>query len=372
MSLLLDALKKAGQGPQHEAGEQETLPAAAGLTLEEHSGTKPSHAAHAQPRPDAARKAGEKMFTAKTAPFRGRIQLGIIPTALIGGAIFAAAYGGYLWYQIRPHHPAVRPQPAPVRQPTNSPAPPPLTLAPTTEPTAPGMPATEPLDTPEPQEAAPAAITAPEPAPERFQPRQRIRIENRKQPNRIDPILTSAYQAYQQGDFATARQQYVAALKQDPNNRDALLGIAALARQNGQDAIAAQYYRHVLELNPRDPEAYAGMASLGNDDSPSAESRLKLLLAQQPQSGTLNFTLGNLYAGQQRWPEAQRAYFNAYNLQPDNADYAFNLAVSLDHLGQGKAAANYYQRALQLGSTSATAGFDRAQVQQRLNALKAP
>ena len=185
-------------------------------------------------------------------------------------------------------------------------------------------------------------------------------------------MLASAYQSYQQGDFAAAQQQYVAALKQDPNNRDALLGIAALARQQGQDAIAAQYYRHVLELNPRDPEAYAGMAALGNDDSPSEESRLKLLLAQQPQSAALNFTLGNLYAGQQRWPEAQQAYFNAYNLQPDNADYAFNLAVSLDHLGQDKAAANYYQRALQLGSSSAMAGFDRAQVQQRLNALRAP
>ena len=370
MSLLLDALKKAGQGPQQNAGEQETPRTASELTLEEHPGTRQPKTTQANPRPDAARLAGKKMFTAKTASIRGKIQLGIIPTALIGGTIFAAAYGGYLWYQLRPHHQAVRSHPAPVHQPANSPEPP-LTLA--TEPAAPDTSAAEPLNTPEPQEAAPATITAPEPAPERFQPRQRIRIENQQQTNRIDPILTSAYQAYQQGDLATAQQQYVAALKQDPNNRDALLGIAALAQQQGQDAIAAQYYRHVLELNPRDPEAYAGMAALGgNNDSPDAESRLKLLLAQQPQSAALNFTLGNLYAGQQRWPEAQQAYFNAYNLQPDNADYAFNLAVSLDHMGQGKAAADYYQRALQLGKSSTTTGFDRAQVQQRLNALKAP
>jgi Tfp pilus assembly protein PilF len=379
MSLLLDALKKAGQnGPQQEGGKQETSRTMPELTLEEHPGGGKAHATQTEPRPDAARLAGKKMFTAKTAPIRGRIQLGIVPITLIGGAVFAAAYGSYLWYQITPHRPAVRPHPVPVHQPAPPPSPPapPLAPAPTAEPAPADTPITEPeaSTAPErtPQASAPAAIAAKEPAPERFQPRQRIRIENHQQTSRIDPILSSAYQAYQQGDFAAAQQQYVNALKQDPNNRDALLGIAALARQQGHNAIAEQYYQHVLALNPRDPEAYAGMSALNNDDSPGEESRLKLLLAQQPQSGTLNFTLGNLYAGQQRWPEAQQAYFNAFNLQPDNADYAFNLAVSLDHMGQSKAAAEYYQRALQLGSTSATAGFDRAQVQQRLDALRTP
>ena len=198
-----------------------------------------------------------------------------------------------------------------------------------------------------------------------------IRIHTRRQQNSIDPVLSSAYQSYRQGDFAAAKREYVAALRQNPRNRDALLGIAAVAQQQGQDAIAAQYYQHVLTLDPRDPVAHAGLAALRKDDSPSEESRLKTLLAQQPQSAALNFALGNLYAGQQRWSAAEQAYFNAYNLQPDSADYALNLAVSLDHLGQASAAAEYYQRALQLGATSRNTGFDRKQVQQRLDALKA-
>lgn len=365
MSLLLDALKK-----QRDTAEQPGT--AAGLTPEDPSKAKSS----ARPRTEAARNAGKNLFAAKTTPVRGRIQLGIIPIALIGGTVFASAYGVYLWYELTPHHSAaVRPAPPPHQA---APAPshpaPPLALTPL------AAPAEQPAEsTAHSQQAAPAAarpevahvaVEADEPAP--AMPEQRIHIENHQQSNSIDPLLSSAYQSYQQGDFATAQQQYVAALQQDPNNRDALLGIAALARQQGQDAIAAQYYRHILALDPRDPAAYAGMAALSNDDSPNAESRIKLLLAQQPQSATLNFALGNLYAGKQRWPEAQQAYFNAYNLQPGNADYAFNLAVSLDHLGQGKAAAEYYQRALQLGGTSETAGFDRKQVQQRLNALKAP
>jgi len=358
MSLLLDALKKAGQDRQHNAAGQQAPRTAA---------------AHARPKAEAARDVGRKLFAAKKiAPVLGRIQLGIIPIALIGGTVLATAYGAYLWYELTPHRPATRPVPPPHQTaPPPSPPAPPLTLTPPAVPEQPAESAA-PQEQTAPPEAAHAAIVADEPTPARTMPEQRIRIENHQQSNSIDPILASAYQSYQQGDFAAAQQQYVAALKQDPNNRDALLGIAALSRQQGQDAIAAQYYQHILALDPRDPAAYAGMAALGNDDSPNQESRLKMLLSQQPQSATLNFALGNLYAGKQRWPEAQQAYFNAYNLQPGNADYAFNLAVSLDHLGQGKAAAEYYQRALQLGSTSKTAGFDRTQVQQRLNALRAP
>ena len=47
------------------------------------------------------------------------------------------------------------------------------------------------------------------------------------------------------------------------------------------------------------------------------------------------------------WPDAQQAYFRAYSSVPDNADYAFNLAVGLDRLSQRKLALSYYQRALE-------------------------
>jgi Tfp pilus assembly protein PilF len=36
----------------------------------------------------------------------------------------------------------------------------------------------------------------------------------------------------------------------------------------------------------------------------------------------------------------------AYARDPDNADYLFNVAVSLDHLRQNKLAAQYYRMAL--------------------------
>ena len=66
--------------------------------------------------------------------------------------------------------------------------------------------------------------------------------------------------------------------------------------------------------------------------------------------------------------DAQQAYFNAYTHESGNADYVYNLAVSLDHLGQRRAAMDYYQKALSLADKRTT-GFTSIQVQQRLQAL---
>jgi tetratricopeptide (TPR) repeat protein len=72
------------------------------------------------------------------------------------------------------------------------------------------------------------------------------------------------------------------------------------------------------------------------------------MLAENPGAHVLNFTLGNQFAQQGRWAEAQQEYFRAYAAEPDNPDFAYNLAVSLDHLRQPSLALQYYQRAITL------------------------
>ena len=201
-----------------------------------------------------------------------------------------------------------------------------------------------------------------------------IRIEHSHESDTVDPMLLTAWQAYRNGDFDTASQQYSEVLRKNVQNnnspnRDALLGMAAIAQQRSQDAVAAQYYSQLLTLDPRDPDAHAGMTSLlGATGTAGTESRLKLLLAQRPETAALHFALGNHYAEQSRWGDAEPAYFSACELESDNAQFAYNLAVSLDHLGQGKLAAQHYRRALQLDSVGNTS-FDHAQTQLRLDEL---
>jgi uncharacterized protein HemY len=121
---------------------------------------------------------------------------------------------------------------------------------------------------------------------------------------------------------------------------------------------------------PDHPRAWAGVADLaGTGEIAAMESRLHGLLASRP-AAPLHFALGNLLAREARWPEAQESYFNAVTAAPANADYAFNLAVALDHLGKRGAAASYYGRALELARDGRPVQFDASSAGTRLATLQ--
>lgn len=187
-----------------------------------------------------------------------------------------------------------------------------------------------------------------------------IRIEPR-QAEFLDPLLSDAYRAYRSGKLDAAQQLYSEMLAKDAHNTDALLGLAVIAQQRGDELLAARYCTRVLTLDPRNAVANAGMSALSTDEHD--ESHLKTLLDEQNDSAALHFALGNHYSGQSRWGEAQQSYFSAYTLEPDNAQFAFNLAISLDHLGQDRLAAQHYRHALQLDQTGE---LDHSQIERRL------
>ena len=185
----------------------------------------------------------------------------------------------------------------------------------------------------------------------------------------ITPDLTRAYEALLAGDIAQARTLYLQVLDADPRNIDALLGLGAIASKEVRVEEAVGYYQRVLELEPRNVYAQAGLiAIMGGADPAGSETRLRQLIAREP-SAFLYFTLGNLYADQGQWPGAQQAYFQAYQSQPDNPDYAFNLAVGLEHLGQTRQALDYYRKALDLSFRKGRANFDQNLVIQRVGQL---
>jgi tetratricopeptide (TPR) repeat protein len=192
----------------------------------------------------------------------------------------------------------------------------------------------------------------------------------------VNSTLQSAWNALQAGELQTATLLYEEVLAELPNDRDALIGLASIQLRNGQAAEARQSYARLLTLNPQDPYARAGLlqASQATSD-PAHETELKNLLQRYPELPPLHFALGNFYAGQQRWSEAQGAYFDALlhanrdSATPVSPDYAFNLAVSLEQLQQPEAALNYYSQALEL-SRSSPAGFDLSLLQSRLGTLQ--
>lgn len=361
MSLLLDALRKSGEKQ------------GSGLMLED---VPPPHAVSAPSETSASRSAGEALFAAKKKKGTTmRWNLGLVPTTLLICSVIGAAYGYYVWLEIQPpknqrvaQRKAAPPAaPAPAFE-TRAMAP----LVPLIPPAAPETVAPPPQSRQTLLTARNEDFDAPRLKPRASAPRSQspagVTFQRKVEADNVTPALIDAWQAYQRGDYVAAEQGYQQVLAQDAHNRDALLGLAAVAQQRGQDESAQTYYRRLLVIDPRDAAAQAALSAYAPEGEVNNESRLKQLLTAQPRSAALHFALGNLYAGQSNWAEAQQSYFNAWTLEPSNAQFAYNLAVSLDHLGQGKIAAQHYQQALQL-DVSGNSGFDRAQAQRRLNEL---
>ncbi len=189
----------------------------------------------------------------------------------------------------------------------------------------------------------------------------------------VNGLAMTGYEAYQAGHLEAAKSAYDRLLRADPWNQDALQGLAAIAMRENRTNDAEALYGRILEGNPRDPTALAGLMGLrsqrGQGDPVSTEGRIKFLLSTQPESPALQFALGNQYARQSRWSEAQQAYFQALAGDPANPDYLFNLAVSLDQLHQVKLAGFYYRQAL-TAAENRQAAFNREQAEIRLKELQ--
>lgn len=406
MSLLMDALKRAETAKQEAARAQfgiaPSTPAEPGLSLEPISGeatgaaTNPlpdlaSHIAAVdadlastplaqgtkansqtqakepvtlQPTEQSTRDSVRNAFAAKqptavSQPSRLPLWLAIGTLGIAGIGI-----GGYVWYQLNAMNRGTLASntayipPPPAAQPA-----PPAAAAPTLPPVAqPTRPDETVLFAPR-RELPPAR-----PALSDAEAPSAIRL-TRTRPE-VDPGLSHGQASLQRGEIELARRDFEQVVQRDPNNTDALLALAAIAQRQGRPTDAEALRQRAWIANPSDPAAQAAAlsGSAAEADPQSTESRLKSLLSAQPESAALNFALGNLYARQNRWPEAQQVYFNAVAADGDNPDYLFNLAVSLDHLRQPRLAGQHYRMALEAAARR-PAAFDRARVEKRLSEL---
>ena len=352
---------------------------------------RPTSAAEAR-RPQAERaaaqdkSAAQNLFAAKQAynpPVRKAFAIAIGTVTVLS----ICGIGGYFWWQLQPKTslvanraplpPAATPAPAAMPPAAVPPAP---TIA-----AGPAAPPADALSSPLP--APPAArnndedeaarVTAKDSAQTRraraapaAEPDPDSPVRVTKVPLKVDPALLRGFDAFNRGDLELAQLEYERAQKSDPRNTDALHGLAAVAVRQGRHDQADLLYRRIVEANPQDTAAMSALINSRTQIDPgAAESRLKSLSAAQPELAAPQFALGNLYARNGRWNEAQQAYFSAYGAEQDNPDILYNLAISLEHLRQNKLAAQYYTLAI-AAAQSRPAGFDRTQAMARLQALQ--
>ncbi|MBL8521161.1 MAG: tetratricopeptide repeat protein [Betaproteobacteria bacterium] len=343
----------------------------------------------------AQREQVRNAFAAKASPSAGRPRKWLAPVLAVG--LVAVGGGGwYVWTEIqRLSKPMVAQAPRP------APAPPPAAVvtppatagaepasAPTASPTGevkaePGLP---PLLPPPPPEAPKAAaVQAAAAASRHLSEAEKVAkailgAAPKAEPPlalkpstvaevRVNPHVAAAYAALQSGDLRRAASEYDRAVAEAPLNVDAHLGRATVAARSGDRSTAVRHYQEVLTIDPRNTYALSGLLALRPDrGADRQEEELRSLLAQNPEASALHFALGNLLAGQRRWQEAQQAFFDAWRAEPERADYAYNLAISLDQLKQPSLARDYYAKALSLARTGG-AQFDPAPVIRRLAEL---
>ncbi len=345
-------------------------------------------------------QAAQNIFNAKDAAADTGSKKGIlIWSGLVILLIVIAGFGSYVWLQMaaftpRPVASHARPGPlAPLPAPAS-----PLAPAPPGAPQVPGTaaPVESFVPTQQPTSAIPAppgstAAPAPEDAhkapargdraPDAMAALLRessasggaappVRLAPSRETPRVAPDVSRGYRDLAEGDLAAARRSYGTALLSDPTSLDALLGMATVEARGGNRYAAATYYGKALAVDPRNATAQAGLAALQQDLNPDGlETHVRAQIAQNPQSAPLHFALGNVMAAQSRWNEAQVEYFEAFRLEPASADFAYNLAVSLDHLKQPRLAAEYYARAVEASRSQATQ-FDPAAAARRLAQIK--
>jgi tetratricopeptide (TPR) repeat protein len=372
MSLLLKALKQA------EQGQGKTASASPDLDLEPLAETPFSvRREWVQPH--------DSTVESPMQPSRPRggfslPQLGLVPTTALLALLIALGYGTYVYLAINQptlmapslaHTQAqldtqntrqplpLPPQPAALDPQAGQPAASPEPKAASPRPVS--APARKPVPTPPPASPDPASVGKAGVVPSAAQAMPTLQ----RDAARTD--LDAAYQAYQAGRLDEAKSLYGKMADRD-RNPDALLGLAAIAMVQGHQAESIRLYQRVISIDPRNTVAQAALIdALGTTDSTAAESRLKNQIQQSP-TPYLYYTLGNLYADQKRWSDAESAYFEAFRREPSNGDYAFNLAISLDHLQQYDAALRHYETALSLAGLGSQ--FSRSQAQARIQQLK--
>ena len=202
---------------------------------------------------------------------------------------------------------------------------------------------------------------------------ERVIIHHKSKQAGISDLISRAYEALQTDQIAQADQLYRLALAENPEQRDALLGAAATSTSLGNYEDAISLYRQRLSIDPSDTYARAGLLALASNASTRDEvsQEVDAMLRDNPDSAHLHFLKGVGLAAELDWQNAQTAFYDAYRLSNDNPDYAYNLAISLDHLNQSGLARAYYERALAL-SVTRKPNFDLAAAQQRISELTRP
>ncbi len=180
----------------------------------------------------------------------------------------------------------------------------------------------------------------------------------------------AAYAALQAGNAEAAMDLYMDVLIEEPDNQFALFGLASTLQRMGWLGEARATYEELLAIDPNNRGALTNMMALIAQEAPDqALANLQRLYEINPGFSPIPAQIGLLYADIGDYGEAVRNLSLAIDMEPDNMNYVYNLAIIHDRLGQHTEAQALYERVIEF-SEYRDVSVPVAAIRERVSYLK--
>ncbi len=174
-----------------------------------------------------------------------------------------------------------------------------------------------------------------------------LNVEVKSGNNNLVKDKKNAYDALNLGMYESAISYYKKVIENNPNDKNALFGLATSYHKAKQYDKAKNAY---LNLIKRDKNYFPAINNyiilVTERNADDAIPKLTELWKKNPYYPGIPAQIANLYYKKNNLQKAAEYYLQAINIDPDNLEYKYNVAVILEKMGEAKLAARYYKSLL--------------------------
>jgi tetratricopeptide (TPR) repeat protein len=193
-----------------------------------------------------------------------------------------------------------------------------------------------------------------------------MKVEVKSQAKADLKTMRDAYDALQSGQVESAIEYYKKANLENPSNNKILFGLATAYHIAGQRSDAKATYKKIIKNDPSFLQAINNyIVIVGEEGGERAIKELQNLMSKNPKYALIPAQIGAIYFKSKDYEKAAQYYSMAVNLDYNNNDYKYNLAITFDKLGAFARARNLYGELIEKAFQGDAQTFDVQQVKER-------
>jgi Tfp pilus assembly protein PilF len=154
--------------------------------------------------------------------------------------------------------------------------------------------------------------------------------------------------AYQQGNYAAARENFQRAVVDNPQNPTFVYNLASATKHLGDLASAERIYMQAISVDRTHQPSYHGLAELLNEEGRQGEATTMIYswANSQPRNAGAQVELAWIQRQTGDQPGAEQSLYRALAIRPDDPIATAQLGQIYQETGQTERAAAMYQRSL--------------------------